>query len=204
MLTALFRRKEGDEASYPLVPTGDPIVARERIGYLLQHVWILTSAECILSLGKTDSGFGQMLGEPVVLIHTDAHRKGEIGAHAHKHRAPASILQVKIILIDPAMFNFQVPLVFVLVSNGHHDPSGFTRFEDDHHFIGLSSLKVGFDEGVTAILLDVVHDLYFPFLGTILYPAMIVTGDAAQQVASYGIDVAACPEKTLGSSAVQE
>ena len=51
----LLSREERDELSYPFVSTGDHIFGRERVRQLLQHLGILTSAECVLCLVKADS-----------------------------------------------------------------------------------------------------------------------------------------------------
>jgi hypothetical protein len=49
-----------------------------------------------------------------------------------------------------------------------------------------------------------LHDLYLPFLRTVLYPVVILGGDPAEHVATHWVDVAVGPEKALRSSSVQK
>src|SRR5205823_5864476 len=93
--------------------------------------------------------------------------------------------------------------LFFLLS-GRHNPGGCARLADHHHLVGLGPLKVRFDEVVAAFFLYFVHDLYLPLLRTVQYPVVILGGDAAEQVATYGVDMAVDPEKALGSSSVQK
>jgi hypothetical protein len=54
---------------------------------------------------------------------------------------PAWVVDVKVILHDPALSQLAVPAVFF--SDGDHDPSRFRGSENDHHRIVLGMLKVG-------------------------------------------------------------
>ena len=97
------------------------------------------SEERIGTLLKIDAFGAHAVGQPVVLIEADARRKRQIGTDANEHPTPVSVVNVKVILHDPALSQLEVPAVFF--SDGDHDPSRFPGFENHHHCIVLGMLK---------------------------------------------------------------
>jgi hypothetical protein len=65
-------------------------------------------------------------GEPVMLVETDPRREGEVRAHANEHASPAGIVEVEVILDDPALGHLQMPMIILLVTVGNEDPSRLT------------------------------------------------------------------------------
>ena len=83
--------------------------------------------ECIGTLLKIDAFGTHALSQPVVLIETNARRERQIGADAHEHPAPTLVINVEVILHDPALSQPEVPAVFG--ADGNHDAGRFPGFE---------------------------------------------------------------------------
>ena len=86
------------------------------------------------------------------------------------------VVDVKVILHDPALSQLEVPAVFF--SDGDHDPGRLPGFEDDHHLIVLGVLKVGSNKVITPFL-GRIQNGYAPFLATVLDPVLKLLGDIA-------------------------
>jgi hypothetical protein len=76
----------------------------------------------------------------------------EGGADAHEHSPPVPVVDVKVVLNDPALRALEVPSVRDLIADGSHDARGFSRFEDDHDCVGLGPVEIRVDEFVTTAL----------------------------------------------------
>ena len=74
----------------------------EGIGQLLQPFGLTATKEGIGGLPKVDALFPQAMGEPMMLVETDAGRKGEVGTEANEHSAPVPIVEVEVVLNHPA------------------------------------------------------------------------------------------------------
>src|SRR5258708_20136741 len=83
---------------------------------------------CVGSVFEVDSFLPQAIGQPVVLVQTEAGRKRKVGAHPHEHPAPLRIDDVEVILVDPTLLVLQMRAVVVLVPHSDQDSSWFTRF----------------------------------------------------------------------------
>jgi hypothetical protein len=87
-----------------------------------------------------------------MLIETDPGGKRQIRAHAHEHPAPAWIVDIEVVLRDPALGDLQVPAVRLLVADRGYDPGGLSGLEDDDDPVGLCALEVRLDKFVTPAL----------------------------------------------------
>ena len=67
--------------------------------------------EGIGTLLKIDAFAQHALGQPVVLVEADPRGKGEIRAHAHEHPTPTLVVNVKVVLHDPALRQLQMPAI---------------------------------------------------------------------------------------------
>src|SRR6266705_564730 len=92
------------------------------------------------------------VGQPMVLVEADTGGEWQVRADAHEHSSPVPVVDVKVVLNDPALRELEVPSVRDLVANGSHDACGFSRFEDDHDCVGLGPLEIRVDEFVTTAL----------------------------------------------------
>ena len=56
-----------------------------------------------------------------MLIETDARRERKIGAHPDKHPAPLGIVDVEVVLVDPALLQLEMPaIVFGVARSGQN------------------------------------------------------------------------------------
>src|SRR6202048_2556120 len=118
---------------------------------------------------------------PVVLVEADTGGKGEVGAEANEHPAPVAIIDVEVILHDPALRQLQMPAVVLFVADGSQDACWFSCLQDDDHLVGFGMTKIGLDK-VVASTLGSFQDRGIPFLRTILHPVLKLLGDVAQHI----------------------
>jgi hypothetical protein len=127
-----------------------------------------------------------------MLIETDASGEGEVGADPYEHLPPAGVLDIEVILVDPAPLHLQMPTI-VFADSGHVG-GGLARFDDDHDLIGLGTLEVALHKVIAPASGSFLNG-YTPFLGAVLDPIVILGGDVAQQLPTDGIDLAIEVEK---------
>src|SRR6266478_5564979 len=116
-----------------------------------------------------------------MLVETEACGKGEIGAQADEHPSPAAIVDVEVILRDPALCQLQMPAVVLFVADGSQDASWFSCLQDDDHLVGFGMTKVGLDE-VVASTFGSFPDGDVPLLATILHPVVELVSDFPQHI----------------------
>src|SRR2546423_8186971 len=114
-----------------------------------------------------------------MLIETDPRRKRQIGAHAHEHPAPAPVVDIEVVVHDPAVGYLKVAAVRLTVADRRHDPRRLTGFDDDDDLIRLGAAEVGLDEFVAAALWR-LDERGVPSVGLFLYPVLELFSGAAQ------------------------
>src|SRR6202048_5540718 len=122
----------------------------------------------------------------MVLIETDAGGEWKIGADAYEHSSPVPVVDIEVVLNDPALRDLKVPSVRDLVADSNHDACGLARFEDDRHGIRLGVLEIRIDEFVTTALRG-LHDRDVALRGSFLHPALKLVGDVAQGVSGHRV-----------------
>jgi hypothetical protein len=143
---------------------------------------------------EVDAFLAHAVGQPVMLIETDPGRERQIRAHAHEHAAPAPVVDIEVVLHDPAVGDLQVPAVRLLVADRRHDPRRLSGFEDDDDLIRLGTLEVGFDKFV-ATTLRRLDDRSLPSVGLLLHPALELFSGGAQHIAADRIDLPVAVEE---------
>ena len=108
-LFPLLGGEEGGEIGQPFLGTGDEILSSERIGQLLQRFWIATLEESIGALVKADTALAHPVSEPIMLIQAHAGGEGEVGTDAHKDASPVPVMDVEVVLVNPAPLHLQMP-----------------------------------------------------------------------------------------------
>ena len=105
-------------------------------------------------------------------------------ADAYEHSSPDSIIDVKIVLSDPAVRDLKMPSVCGLISDSDHDTRWLSCFEDDHDLIGLGPLEIRVNE-VVGTALRRLYDWDLAHGRPLAYPALELLGDAAQRLARH-------------------
>ena len=180
-ILSLCCAEEGREVRQPLLAAGHQISRSERIGEFLQAIRRCAFQEGIGELLESDAVLAHAVGQPMVLIEADAGGERKIGADAHEHPSPVPVIDVKVVLNDPAIRDLKMPPVRDLVADSNHDAGGLARFEDDHHGVRLGSFEIRIDEVVTTALRR-LHDRDVALRGPLLHPALKLVGDVAQGV----------------------
>jgi len=122
----------------------------------------------------------------VVLVETEACRKGEIGTHADEHPAPVSIVEVEVVLHDPALRQLEVPAVVLLFPDGDQNPCRFSCLQNEDNLVRLGMAKVGFDKLVASTFRG-FQDGDVPFLRSVLHPVLKLLGDVPQHIPADGV-----------------
>src|ERR1051326_8573794 len=91
------------------------------------------------------------------------------------------ILDVEVVLHDPALRHLQMPAVLRLVPDGCQDARGFARLQDRNDLIGFGAFEIRIDEYVAAALRS-LQDGRTPFPRSIDYPVLKLAGDIAQDI----------------------
>src|SRR5215469_5751165 len=193
---SLFGSEKGREADQPLLRTGDHLVGGEGIGEFLKGFRIGTLHEGIGALLKTNALLLHAQSQPVVLIETDARGEREMGTDPHKHLSPTGVLDIEIVLLDPAPLHFQMPTI--VFPDGGHDGGGLAGFDDGHDLVELRTSEIALHE-IIASAGGIFLNGYIPFLRTVFSPVVVLRGDVAQHLPTHGIDLAIAPEKAHGS-----
>src|SRR5262249_49282351 len=151
-LLALSCAEEGCELRQPPLATANQMSRRQRVGEFLQTIGRGAFQEGIGALLESDAILAHAIGQPMVLIEADTGGERKVRADAHEHPPPVLVIDVKVVLNDPALRDLKMPSVHCLIADGNHDTRGLTRFEDDRHGAGLGSSEVRINEFVATAL----------------------------------------------------
>src|SRR6266700_5169673 len=124
---ALSCSEEGREVRQPLLTAGHQISRSERVGEFLQAIGRRAFQEGIGGLLESDAVLPHAVGQPVVLIEADTGGEWKVGADAHEHPSPVSIIDVKVVLNDPAIRDLKMPTVRDLIADSNHDARWLAR-----------------------------------------------------------------------------
>ena len=169
------------------MPAAEQILGSQGIGQFLKLLRMTASEERIGTLLKIDAFGTHAVSQPVVLIKADTRRKREIGADANEHATPALVVNVKVVLHDPALSQLEVPALFC--ADGNHDPGRLPGFENHYYLAFFGVLKVGIDKVVTSSLRR-IQDGGAPFLATVLDPVLKLLSDIAQKISGNSLALA--------------
>src|SRR6516225_3352031 len=164
------------------------ILSSQGVGQLLQTLGRRTLQKSIRRLLEVDVLFAQAIREPVMLVEAHPGRERKIGAHAHEHAAPALVVDIEVVLNDPAIRDLQMPAVCFPVTDRDHDPRRLSGFEDDDDLIRACSGEVGLDKIIAATLWS-LDDRGVPLVGLSLHPDLKLVGGATQHVSADRIEV---------------
>ena len=115
--------------------------------------------------------------KPVMLIKADTGGERKIRTDAHKQPTPPSVIDVEVVLNDPAICDLKMPSVGLAIIHGRHDACRLARLENHNDFVGLGSVEVGINEVITAALRG-FDNRDVPLAGPSLEPSLELFGNA--------------------------
>src|ERR1700730_1464030 len=110
-----------------------------------------------------------------------ARSPADVGAHAHEHSPPVPVVNVKVVLNDPAISDLKMPSVRDLIANSNHDARRLAPFEDHYDCVRLGLFEIWIDEIVTTALRR-LHDRDVALGRSLLHPVLKLVGDVGQGV----------------------
>src|SRR2546428_3428880 len=130
-----------------------------------------------------------------MLIQADTSREGKGGTDPDKDAGPI-VVNVEVVLIDtPALFQFQVPAVFLLRSDCRHDARRFSRLQYADDLIRLGRFEIGLHK-LIAPAVRRTQDWCSPFLGAVDHPVVKLCGNLAQDIPADRIEFPISTEET--------
>ena len=152
---------------------------------------------------EIDAFLAHAVRQPVMLIEAHPGRERKIWADANKDPPPALVVDIEVVLHDPAIRDLEMPAVELLVADRRHDACRLSGFQDDDDLIRLGCLEVRIDE-VVAPALWRLDNRGVPFVSLILHPALKLLRRAAQDIAADRIEAPIGSEKSLRPSRAAE
>jgi hypothetical protein len=143
---------------------------------------------------EIDALLAHAVGQPVVLIETDPSGERKIRAHADKHPSPPLVVDIEVVLHNPAVADLKMPTVSLLVADCGHDPRGFSRLQNDDDLIRRCALEVRVDKFVTTALRS-LDDWGVPPGRSLLHPDLKLFCSTAQDIATDRIEMPVSFEK---------
>jgi hypothetical protein len=168
---------------------GQQILGREGVGEFLQTFRVAAFEEGVGTLLEVDLLLAHPDGQPVVLIEAHSGSERKVWAQANEHTPPTGIVEVEVVLDDPALSHLEVPAVILLVAVGDEDPSWLTGFEDGYDLIGLGLLEVRVNEVIAPAIGRFQHR-DAPLLRAVRYPVFVLLGDITEFIAGDALAVA--------------
>jgi len=170
------------------------VLGRQGVGEGLEGLGVPAVEEGIAALPDGDASLAQALSQPVMLIQADAGREWKVRADSDEHPSPARVIDVEVVVVDPALLQLQVPAVVLFVADRRHEARRFTGFEDRHDLIGPSPGERPIHELIAASG-GYPLDRHVPVPGLIHDPVMILGGDVPQRIAVHRVALTVRPEE---------
>ena len=117
----------------------------------------------------------------MMLIQAYSSGERKVGTHADKHGPPVLVVEIEIVLIHPALLQFQMRALVLLSANGNQDASGFASFQND----GFGLLQVRQHRIVASLRLRGFDDGCSPSLRTMDNPMVEVVGNLGEGPTDY-------------------
>jgi hypothetical protein len=75
---------------------------------------------------EIDGFLAHAVRQPVMLVEADPSRERQVWAHPDEHAPPLSVVDIEVVLHDPAVCDLKMPAVCLLVADRRHDPRGLS------------------------------------------------------------------------------
>jgi hypothetical protein len=123
----------------------------------------------------------------VVLVQADASREGEVGADADEHASELPVVQIEVILVDPAGFELKMAASFLL-ADADENPGGLSSFQDRDDLVGPGASEIAFHEFVSPVA-GIVQDRSVPGKRAVGDPVLVLVCDVAEKIPGDRVDV---------------
>ena len=131
----------------------------------------------------------------MMLIEARSGGERKVGTHADKHGPPVLVVEIEIVLIHPALLQFQMRALVLLSSNCNQDTGGFASLQNDGHMISFGLVQVRQHEIVAPLLLGCLDNGCTPLLGAIDNPMVELVGDLGQGLVGHPFSISIGVEK---------
>jgi hypothetical protein len=138
-------------------------------------------AERIGALLEIDLLLAHPDGQPVMLVQAYPSREGKVWTHPDEHSSPAGVVEVEVVLNDPALSHLEMPAIVLLIAIGDQDASRFSGSDYGHDLIWLGWLEVGIDE-VIAPSIGWLQYRRTPLLRPVCEPVLVLFGNVTEFV----------------------
>ena len=193
-LAALCAAEERRETRQPFAAAPRQIFGSQGVGQFLKLLGCPAPQERVRALLEVEVLLAHTVGKPVMLIETDPRRERQVRAHAHKYPTPVQIVDIKVVLHDPAVGDLKMPAIGLSITDRRHDPCRLSGLEDDDDLVGFGAFEVGLDKFVAPALWR-FDNRRAPSVGLLLDPGLKLFGGAAQHIAAHRIDLPIAVEK---------
>jgi hypothetical protein len=92
----------------------------------LKLLGVTATKKSVSGLLKVDVLLLHAQGEPMMLVETNTCRKRKVGREANEHSAPVAIVDVEVVLNDPALSQLQVPAIILFVPDRGENAGWFS------------------------------------------------------------------------------
>jgi hypothetical protein len=100
--------------------------------------------------------------------------------------SPTRVVDVEVVLHDPALRDLQMPAILLLVPDGHHDAGRLAALHNRDYLVGLRFAEIWIQKRVTAVF-RCLENWCAPLLRTVAGPVLELAGSFAQNVAAHRI-----------------
>src|SRR5712691_2178710 len=147
-LPALSGRKEGRQGLEPFLAAPLEVPRGERIGERLEARRITAAEKRVAAQAEREAVGVQPIRPPLMLVEAHPRGKRKVRAEADEHAAPVSVMEIEVVLDDPASLVFEVPSV--VLPDRHQNAGGLASFEDHNDLVGLGPSEVRLNEFIAS------------------------------------------------------
>jgi hypothetical protein len=97
-------------------------------------------------------------------------------------RPPAGVVEVEVVLNDPALSHLEMPAIILLVAIGDQDAPRFSGSDNGHDWIGFGLFEVGIDETIAPAIGGLQH-WHAPLLRPVRDPVLVLLGNGTEFIA---------------------
>ena len=122
-----------------------------------------------------------------MLVQADASREGKVGADADEHASELPVVQIEVILVDPAGFELKMAASFLL-ADADENSGGLSSFENRDDLVGPGASEIALHELVSPVA-GIVQDRSVPGKRAVGDPVLVLVCDVAEKIPGDRVDV---------------